>query len=180
MYRGKNPTALTSQKMLLDALNELLKEKDFKDITVSELCQRSGVSRQTFYSLFGSKENMLLYQMEKSPAARHPSPEEQPVITLRDSCRIYSRFVVSNYDQLKMMVDNDLLSVLNEQFYRSLSSCRQSFVNVSQEEREYAALFMSAGLCMMTVEYIRQNKKPDAKELVRLSYKIMSGDIYKR
>jgi len=49
MYQGKNPTALTSQKLLLDALNELLAEKEFKDISVSELCSRSGVSRQTFY-----------------------------------------------------------------------------------------------------------------------------------
>jgi AcrR family transcriptional regulator len=55
MYQGNNPTALTSQKMLLDSLNELLKEKEFKDISVSEICSHSGISRQTFYSLFGTK-----------------------------------------------------------------------------------------------------------------------------
>ena len=95
MYQGKNPKALTSQKLLLEALNELMDEKEVKDISISELCSRSGVSRQTFYSLFGTKENILLYELD----------------------------------------------------YQAMSSCRQSFVNLNEEDREYAAQFMSAGLC---------------------------------
>ena len=128
MYQGKNPKALTSQKLLLEALNELMDEKEVKDISISELCSRSGVSRQTFYSLFGTKENILLYELD----------------------------------------------------YQAMSSCRQSFVNLNEEGREYAAQFMSAGLCRLTQKYIREHEKPDQDELTRLSYKIMSGGIYRK
>lgn len=51
MHQRNNPTAHTSQTLLLDAMNQLLQMNEFKDISVSELCSRSGVSRQTFYSL---------------------------------------------------------------------------------------------------------------------------------
>ena len=129
MYQGKNPTAHTSQKLILDAMNLLLTEKEFKDISVSELSCRSGVSRQTFYSLFGKKEN-------------------------------------------------DLTDVLYTLIYQSMASCRQSFVNLDDTTREYAAQFMAAGLSRLTQKYVLEHEKPDQDELARLSYKIMSGNIY--
>lgn len=179
MYQGKNPTALTSQKMLVAALSELLKEKDFKDLSVSELCSRSGVSRQTFYSLFGTKENILLYQLEQSSSEQYQSVQEMSEMTLMDTCTIYSRFVVSNYELLKMLVNNDLTAILNNQFVQAMSSCEQSFVNVSSEEKEYASQFMSAGLCSLTCRYIESHNEPDQEELAKLAYKIMSGNIYR-
>lgn len=64
MYTGKNPTALTSQKMLLNSLKELMKENELKDISISKLCSHSGISRQTFYTLYGTKENIVLHYIE--------------------------------------------------------------------------------------------------------------------
>ncbi|MEG0773554.1 TetR/AcrR family transcriptional regulator [Clostridium sp.] len=179
MYQGNNPAALTSQKMLLDSLNELLKEKEFKDISVSEICCHSGISRQTFYSLFGTKENILLYQLEHSPYTKQPQDEETSGMTLMEMCERYSKYVASNYKQLKMLMDNELMEIVYTQFYRAMSTCRQSYVDLDNEEREYASLYMSAGLCYLTQKYIKNHKKPDQAELTRISYKIMSGSIYR-
>ena len=180
MYRGKNPTALASQRMLLDALNALLKEKEFKDISVSELCNHSGVSRQTFYSLFGSKENILLYQLDVINDTKPEShPADNSAMRLDDMCERYARYVTSNYSLLKKLIENELAEVLFQQFYRAMSSCAQSFVNLTDEDREYAALFMSSGLCRLTQKYINEHKKPDKTELERISYTIMSGNIYR-
>ncbi len=178
MYQGKNPTALSSQKMLLDALNGLLKEKEFKDISVSELCSRSGVSRQTFYTLFGTKENILLYQLEQINDTK-PDHEDNSPMKLSDICERYARYVTSNYAQLTMYIENELSEVLFTQFYNAMSSCRQSFVELDSADREYAAQFMAAGLCRLTQRYIQEHEKPDQAELTRLSYKIMSGNIYR-
>lgn len=178
MYQGKNPIALTSQKLLLDALNELLLEKEFKEISVSELCSRSGVSRQTFYTLFGTKENILLYQLELLNDTK-PEEHEGETMQLMDICERFSRYVVSNYEQLTMLIENDLVEVLYTLMYQSMSSCRQSFVLLDDNTREYAAQFMSAGLAHITQKYIREHKKPDQTELTELSYKIMSGSIYR-
>lgn len=179
MYQGKNPTAITSQRLLLDSLIELLKTKDFKDITISELCCHSGVSRQTFYSLFGTKENILLYQIEQANNTK-PSPENTDTVSITQTCENYSKYVASNYEHLSMLVGNELSEVLRVMIYNGMSSCNQSFVGLDDEEREYAALFMSSGLCSLTEKYIKSHKKPDKGELFRLSYKIMSGDIFKR
>lgn len=48
-----------SAKMIEDALFELMGEKDFSGITVSEIVQRADVARRTFYRLYRGKEAVL-------------------------------------------------------------------------------------------------------------------------
>ena len=179
MYRGNNPTALTSQKMLLDSLNELLKEKEFKDISVSELCNHSGISRQTFYSLFGTKENILLYQLESAKFVQQPHPEDVANMKLMEICERYSNFVISNYEQIKILIDNELLDLFYTLSYESMSSCKGSFVKLDNDELEYASVFISSGLCRLTQRYLKEHKIPIQEELTKISYKIMSGNIYR-
>ena len=59
MYYGTNPTALQSQKMLINALLELMEKKEFSKISIKELCSTALVSRQTFYTLFDGKEEVI-------------------------------------------------------------------------------------------------------------------------
>ncbi|MGN1328746.1 MAG: TetR/AcrR family transcriptional regulator [Eubacterium sp.] len=48
-------------KLLTDALTELLAEKDFEDITVSEICEKAMVRRATFYKHFGDKYELYAF-----------------------------------------------------------------------------------------------------------------------
>ena len=65
MYEGCNKTALTSQSAIADALLNLMEEKPYTRISVSEICKSAGVSRQTFYTLFASKDNVIAYELER-------------------------------------------------------------------------------------------------------------------
>ena len=60
MYKGSNKSALLSQKLISEALLRLLETMPFNDISVSDLCREAQVSRQTFYSLFGTKDISLI------------------------------------------------------------------------------------------------------------------------
>ena len=177
MYKGNNPTAIASQKSILNSLNQLMEEKEYKDISVSELCNRSGVSRQTFYSLFGKKENVLLYQLELSYSSER-NYDDDSVITLKETCKRYAKYVSSNYKHLKMMIENDLEEVISMYFYYAIFSCKPMFIKLNDEEREYASNFVASGLCRLTKTYIEKNKEVNSKELCKLSYKLLSGSIY--
>ena len=63
MYCGTNPTALLNQRQLAKALFRLMEQKPFSAISVSELCRAASISRQTFYSLFDSKESVVTYTL---------------------------------------------------------------------------------------------------------------------
>lgn len=178
MYHGNNPTAVASQRLLLNSLMKLMKEKEFKDISVSELCNLSSVSRQTFYTLFGKKENILIYQLEMSNNTK-PNDESNHHIDLKEICKNFAKYVSSNFDYLKMLINNDLVEIIYMYYYYTISSCKQSFIDLNNDEKEYASQFMASGLCRLTQTYVEKHEKANSKELNRLSYKLLSGNIYK-
>ena len=92
MYEGCNKTAIASQAAIAEALIELMKDKPYSRISVSEICKRAGVSRQTFYSLFASKDNVISFILERKYCFR-PQDHEccRSSMTLEDICRAYPR-----------------------------------------------------------------------------------------
>lgn len=54
-------------------------------------------------------------------------------------------YIGTNYAQVRMLVDNGLSEVFGSVIYESMAGCRKSLLGVSDEEREYAARFSSAG-----------------------------------
>ena len=65
MYQGKNPTALQSQNLITEALLALMEEEPFQKITIKAVCAHAGVSRQTFYSLFENKEEVIGRRLDR-------------------------------------------------------------------------------------------------------------------
>ena len=53
-----------SQEKLQLALAQHLQDKTIDEITIGELTKTAGVSRQTFYSNFDSKQSILLSRIE--------------------------------------------------------------------------------------------------------------------
>ena len=118
MYEGCNKTALTSQSAIADALLNLMEEKPYTRISVSEICKSAGVSRQTFYTLFASKDNVIAYELERKYCFR---PEEheccQSSMSLEDICHAYSYYITERRDILGLLVRNDILYLLQESLF---------------------------------------------------------------
>lgn len=60
----ENPMAIRSKNALSETLLKLMMYKPFKDVTVSDLTERAGLSRQTFYTNFQKKEDILVYLLK--------------------------------------------------------------------------------------------------------------------
>lgn len=59
-HLSNNEANRITRESICTALLELLQTKDFKAITVSELVRRAGVSRQSFYRNYKTKEDVVL------------------------------------------------------------------------------------------------------------------------
>ena len=107
MYEGCNKTAIASQAAIAEALIELMKDKPYSRISVSEICKRAGVSRQTFYSLFASKDNVISFILERKYCFR-PQDHEccRSSMTLEDICRAYSQYITERRDMIVLLVRN--------------------------------------------------------------------------
>ncbi|MGN0446055.1 MAG: TetR/AcrR family transcriptional regulator [Acutalibacteraceae bacterium] len=50
---------LRTKRMLKDALLELLKDSEIEEITISELCRKADVNRNTFYAHYSVPADLL-------------------------------------------------------------------------------------------------------------------------
>lgn len=136
MYIGDNKTALASQRLIADALLTLLKSKSFSDISISELCKEAKVSRQTFYTLFKSKENIIIYELQ----SKYPFVlNDKDVISLQDMCYYFSLYIKTNYKFLKLIIDNGLSQILFDSLNQGFLSCSSIIPKEYEKNRDFIA-----------------------------------------
>ncbi|WP_035778395.1 TetR/AcrR family transcriptional regulator [Butyrivibrio sp. MC2013] len=118
MYKGKNKTALSSLEKISTALYELLKTHPYSSISISSICEKAGLSRQTFYSLFDNKDEAACYLMgTTSNFLRSDLYQTRGDNSLWDICVSYAHFLITHKDPLHILfIDNKLAPL----FYRSI------------------------------------------------------------
>lgn len=103
-----------SKRDLADALESLLAEKKFDDITVKEISERAMVSKLTFYNNFVDKKDLLTFMFERYSKKAYDLIKdkiEDSSIPLgqkyKDCVSLIIRFLASRPIPLKEMIKND-------------------------------------------------------------------------
>jgi len=174
MYKGTNRTACTSQKLIAEALLELLNDSSFQSISVASICRRADVSRQTFYSLFESKENVILYELSKS-CAFDLAGDGSEDLTLSQLARSYSRYLTSHKAFLATLVNNGIIHYMYDQQYQSLIRCACFMSGSSMEDRCFTADFMASGMTSIARSYIMSGAREDEEYLEKMICSLFSG-----
>lgn len=138
MYnRNVTEKAAAQQQLLENCLLETMQTTPFDEITVRSICQQAGLSRKTFYRLFGSKEDVLHALIDQTIinyihfdyCAAEPAPDVPPQML---------QFVAYWYEQkplLDAIAKNQMSSIL-------LERCIQ---HIAQEDSSTARLFGAVG-----------------------------------
>ena len=173
MYCGCNPIALASQTQLSRALIRLMGEKPYSAISISELCRVSGVSRQTFYSLFSSMENVVSFTLRERVCQLPGEEENAP--SPEQLCRCYSRYICANRDFLKLLVENEVSYLLYNSIHESLICCRRS---LPEPQRGYAAHFLAGGITGVVRQYCSQEPPLQEEELFEILAALLRGRFF--
>ena len=84
MYTGKHKTAVKSQKLIAESFFDLLQERAYYDVSIKEICSKAGISRQTFYSLYGTKEDVIRFYLAETFAEWRRQAKTNGVNSLYD------------------------------------------------------------------------------------------------
>lgn len=102
-----NPAAIRSRNALATSLVSLLLERPLKDITIEDITSSAGLSRQTFYTNFSQKEDILenslnqLFSMFINGLPKLPE-------TLEEMLAVYFEFWSGHKKFLSVLFDNQL------------------------------------------------------------------------
>jgi AcrR family transcriptional regulator len=110
-----------TRHLLSAALVDLIKEKDYSAITVSDIIERANVGRSTFYSHYRDKDDLFVGELERVIevlSQRVPGQEEFPFFP---SLGLF-RHVGEEYELYKSLVWSPGIDLLIKHLQKSLSA----------------------------------------------------------
>ena len=171
---------LKTQERLQNALLALLEAKELKAITVKEICDRAGISRNAFYQHYRYKED--LYDQMAARATEQIRNALDPVIPnaahlSRDAVTSYAKQVIDGISEVRELIcvmlrsdDGIFLRQLTDLIFGQMLTNALPFFSVedSAELRLYYE-FLSAGVAAFVMKWVMEDSVPKDKSAELLS-----------
>ena len=179
MYRGSNLIARTSQQNIADALVRLLQRMPYSSITISGICREADVSRQTFYSLFSSRENIVLYLLDTCHTFE-PGKECHSTLSLRVLSQEYASYLIDKRELLSLLQQNDLIYLLHGSLYDSFMNCSCFLPGQNAPRRAFCSEFIAGGLSGIAKIYVQEGTGLSKEALTETIRSLFSGELFPR
>lgn len=181
MYSGTNPSALRSREWLRSALLQLLEKEKYTQITIKDICQQADLSRQTFYQIFDSKEEVMEYHFQ---TLFQEFAEEcgsfQDISIIQVSYHFFY-FFHRHKDFVDVLISNKLAFLLEQQFEIYLEQIA-SFQSHRQQDAhgDYTTAYMAGALTQILVHWFRKGCDLSVLELSRITEYIITGRVFRQ
>ncbi len=171
---------MKTQEKLQNALLELLGEKELKAITVKEICDRAGISRNAFYQHYGYKED--LYEQMVARATENILDSLVPIVPdashlSQDTVALYAKHIIEGISQVKELIyvmlkgdDGQFLRQMTDLMFGQHLTNAISFFGVkdSMELRLYYE-FQSAGMAAFIIKWILDSQLSEDEAIILLT-----------
>lgn len=171
---------LKTQERLQNALLDLLRTKELKAITVKEICDKAGISRNAFYQHYGYKED--LYDQMVARATERIRDSLNPIIAdasliRQGTIESYAKHIIQGISEVRELI-SVMLKGDDGKFFRQLTDLifgqnltnAISFFDVkdSNKLRLYYE-FQSAGMAAFIIRWTLENDLSEEEATTLLS-----------
>ena len=118
MNRTNSKIAEQSKQKISKALLTIMKQYDFKGITITQISQEAKLSRKTFYRLFSSKEDVLTFFFENLYEECLLQIKSRQVQHYWDIVQCYFDFCEERKSLLLLLKQHNLITLLFEGSYK--------------------------------------------------------------
>lgn len=179
MYNGTNPSALRSREWLTNALLALLKTQAYEEITIKEICQKAGLSRQTFYQIFDSKDEVVEYQFVRLFSEFRDDCGDFERISLGELSFNFFSFFKKHSDFVCVMTSNNMSYLLEQEFERFLPQIDLfRHINETEEYPDYSVCYMAGALCQILIHWYDKGMDLPTEKIARFTERAISGKSF--
>lgn len=167
-------SAVRSRKLIRQAFMDLLKEKPFEKITVTDIVKRAEINRSTFYAhypdvlgLLEEIQNEIITYTEKMMDdidfrnfMKNPEPLLKEVVNLAmENVELYRLLSTSN------MAAKQLLTIKNVLIERTLNTVEFPELELGAFEKEFAVRFFMGGAADLYMQWLNGEVDCSIEEL---------------
>ena len=171
---------LKTQERLQNALLELLETKELKAVTVKEICDKAGISRNAFYQHYSYKEDlydhMVAQATERIRAALAPVVSDESLLK-EGTIELYTARIIEGISEVKDLIyvmlkgdDGKFLRQLTDLIFgQFLTNAIPFFGLKDSEELRLFYEFQSAGMAAFIIRWVLEGAHTDEKAAVLLA-----------
>ncbi len=171
---------LKTQERLQNALLELLETKELKAITVKEICDKAGISRNAFYQHYGYKED--LYDQMVARATERIRDSLNPIISdasliKQETVASYARHIIDGISEVRDLIyvmlkgdDGKFLRQLTDLIFgQNLTNALPFFEMKDSVELRLFYEFQSAGMAAFIIRWVLEDGLSEDKAAALLA-----------
>lgn len=169
-YKHTNKSALRSQHMLSDALFNLMRQKPFHQISITEICENAGVGRKTFYRNFELKEDIIDFKLDILYL------EFENIIRELDTdgqLRAYIEFVKKKSELIIIIYNNGFYEDINRKFLKLLP-VTMPILSLDSKTQHYMSNYIIAGIKAILQVWIERNFQESIDEIIEIIKNLQS------
>lgn len=166
-----------TKRMLRQALVELIQEKEFQKITVTDVVKHADINRGTFYvyyrdvyDLLEKVENEMIEEFRLIHVESLPSPKNKYSHQLVPDLHPLLEQAVGFLEKNRMMVCALLRTSTSDGFkdkmMRVIENFRLSVIHDSQEKEIFLTQFLAAGAVGVMSKWIMEENRPSKEVLI--------------
>lgn len=179
MYHGDNPTAQKSQQWIAQSVIELMTVKPYSELSIRDICKKADLSRQTFYNLFDSKEEVLRFCLRINYEKLFSEQANAGSITIEAAVRDFANEMKLDAKLLTLMIDNGLESIITDEIARCVELFANHFAGQFGNKKllPYEEAFVSGALSRVLVHWFKDENRIGIDELNGVIVGICSGKL---
>ena len=165
---ARNPLAIRSQEWLSAALLQLMEEKPFQEISIKDIAEKADLSRRTFYRVFETKEDPLVWHMNLLFQEFLTELQERSCKQFEDVLVLYLGFWFRHKHFFELLKRNELLPLMLNQYLRVFPEVFKMVkgdypLSQHPEALSYAMAFSAGGLLSVLLKWADEGmiKTPD-------------------
>lgn len=174
-YSGRTDHTLVKD-CIFTSLMMLMDQKKFEDITITEITQKAGVSRMTYYRLYNSKEDILIQHLsEVSRSLTQKLEKSSPIPPEQLYLQFFTLFQ-KHSSLIEHLAEANLLNLLLDHFMEVTHCLNENTWDPQEndEHTKYRLRFQSGGLFSMLLHWIETGQKESPEEMAKLAADIIN------
>ena len=163
MYHiNKDIRSINSCELIFNGLHQLMKEKEFAKITVSELVNKAQIGRTTFYRNFDAIEDVIVYKLNDHFKKLSEYLKEQENKNIEYYIKPFLEYWESNAYMIEMLIESKQISILNKEFEKLMESFvvkNPRIYEFNMEYKDYIISIRGSVIISLLIQWIKRGKK---------------------
>ena len=186
MYKlCKTEQSAKRQRAIEDTLYDLMKQKRYEDISITELSERMNMPRKAFYRYFDSKEDALYAMIDHSMSDYSGFSVDRSGETDRSLTRELEEYFKFWYEKRDFLDAIDRSGLMGALIERTINYPINDRVSVSkflpdddEATRDKVFKFAFSGLVYTMVQWYRDGFKASTRDMAKISCRLLREPLF--